>query len=121
MKTTRTAWTKTAGRRTMVRKFGAFGFYFRFLQVVHILYGALLLSRLALLFGWSYFIYSVSRYNIVLRALRTCHPFIAGVSDNGKNTLTLLNDDDGMSPEDHAIGMVIPNGFRYPRRQAQLL
>ena len=49
---------------------------------------------------------------MVLRALQTCHPFIPGVSDNGKNTLALLDDDDDMSPEDHAIGMAIPNGFR---------
>ena len=29
-----------------------------------------------------------------------------------KNTQTLLDDEDDMSPEDEAIGMVIPDGFR---------
>ena len=37
---------------------------------------------------------------------------IRSFSDKDKNTLALLDDNDDMSPEDHAIGMVIPNGFR---------
>ena len=36
----------------------------------------------------------------------------ADVSDNGKEPLTLVDDEDGMLPEDEAIGMVIPDGFR---------
>lgn len=37
----------------------------------------------------------------------------AGVSDIGKDPLTLLDeDDDDMSPEDEAVGMAIPGGFR---------
>ena len=36
----------------------------------------------------------------------------SGASDNGKDPLALLGDEDDMSPEDEAIGMVIPDGFR---------
>ena len=38
--------------------------------------------------------------------------WISGGSDDGKDQLTLLNDDDDMSPDDEAIGMVVPDGFR---------
>ena len=46
------------------------------------------------------------------------HPLIvwhSGASDNGKDPLALLGDEDDMSPEDEAIGMVIPDGFRLER------
>ena len=33
-------------------------------------------------------------------------------SGNGKEPLTLPDDEDDMPPEDEAIGMVIPDGFR---------
>lgn len=36
----------------------------------------------------------------------------SGVFDNGKDPKTLLDDEDDISPEDEAIGMVIPDGFR---------
>ena len=36
----------------------------------------------------------------------------ADASDNGKKTLTLLDDEDDMPREDEAIEMVIPDGFR---------
>ena len=36
----------------------------------------------------------------------------SGASDNRKDPLTQLDDEDDMSPEDEAIGMVIPDGFR---------
>ena len=36
----------------------------------------------------------------------------ADVSDNEKEPLTLLDDEDDMSPEEEAIGMVIPEGLR---------
>ena len=39
----------------------------------------------------------------------------SGTSDNRKDPLTVLDDEDDMSPEDEAIGMVIPDGFRLPR------
>ena len=38
--------------------------------------------------------------------------WISGGSDDGKDQLTLLDDDDDMSPDDEAIGMVVPDGFR---------
>ena len=36
----------------------------------------------------------------------------SGASDNRKDPLTQLDDEDDTSPEDEAIGMVIPDGFR---------
>ena len=38
--------------------------------------------------------------------------WISGGSDDGKDPLTLLDDDDDMLPDDEAIGVVVPNGFR---------
>ena len=45
----------------------------------------------------------------------------SGAPDNGKDPLTLLDDEEDMSPEDEAIGMVIPDVFRLQEsRQAAL-
>ena len=44
----------------------------------------------------------------------------SGASDNRKDTLTQLDDEDDMSPQDEAIGMVIPDGFLQESRPAAL-
>ena len=47
--------------------------------------------------------------------------WISGGSDDGKGPLTLLDDDDDMSPDDDAIGMVVPDGFRLQESRSAAL
>ena len=63
------------------------------------------------------------------RDIRPCFHFVyphtlivrhSGDSDNGKGPLTLLDDEDNMSPEDGTSGMVIRMGFVFKSRD-QLL
>ena len=46
--------------------------------------------------------------------------FRTGVSDVGKDPLTLVDDND-MSPKDEAVGMAIPDGFRVQESRAAAL
>ena len=49
---------------------------------------------------------------MTILSVQYCIVLRASVSDIGKDPQTLLDEDDDMSPEDEAVGIAIPDGFR---------